>query len=406
MSGSPHDAAPTGAPALEPGRAPAPPTEEDELALKLLHTADWHLGRRFPSFAPEAQLELMRARMSVIDAILGSASHNQVDAVLCAGDLFDDPQPDEEWWRPLAERLRRQADPGRVVVLLPGNHDFLGPGTVYHPDHPFRHALPPHVHVVDRDDFELQLRPGAVLHARPCRSRAEGLDLAMALPARREGDDSIRVGMVHGSTFDMPDCQTNFPIARDAAQARGFDYLAIGDTHAYRVYDPPEHPTVYPGAPEPTSFGERDVGQVALVFFGRRRRRPLIRPERVARFTWEERVIEDMPALRRLRDEDLHRTVLRLQLRMRLHPAERDELDEVLRALGGTSASHGHAAVLAVDTSGLSLEATDLGDTLDGAPQVLVETAARLRARAEAGGEDGEIAQRALYHLYRLVRAS
>jgi DNA repair exonuclease SbcCD nuclease subunit len=381
-----------------------PEKEDDDLALKLLHTADWHLGRRFPSFAPEAQLELMRARMTVIDAILGSAAHNQVDAVLCAGDLFDDPQPDEEWWRPLAEKLRRHASPVRPVVLLPGNHDFLGPGTVYYPDHPFRHALSEHVPVVDRDDFELRLGPDAVLHARPCRSRAEGLDLAMALPARREGDESLRIGMVHGSTFDMPDCQTNFPIAREAAQARGFDYLAIGDTHAYRVYEPAEHPTVYPGAPEPTSFGERDVGSVALVFFGRRRRRPLIRPERVARFTWEERVIEDMPALRRLRDEDLHRTVLRLCLRMRLHPVERDELEEIVRVLGGTSSSHGHAAVLQIDRSGLVLDATDLGDALDGAPQVLVETAARLRARAEAGGEDGEVAQRALYHLYRLVR--
>lgn len=379
--------------------------EDDDLALKLLHTADWHLGRRFPGFPAEAALELMRARMSVIDAILGSAAFNEVDAVLCAGDLFDDPHPDEEWWRPLTDKLRRHAGPQRPVVLLPGNHDFLGPGTVYHPDHPFRHALPEHVHVVDRDDFTLPLSPEATLYARPCRSRAEGLDPAMALPARAEGDTSIRIGMVHGSTFDMPEHQTNFPIAHDAAVARGLDYLAIGDTHAYRVYDPPDRPTVYPGAPEPTSFGERDVGHVALVFFGRRRKRPLIRPERVARFTWEERVIEDMPSLRRLRDEDLRRTVLRLVLRLRVTPAERDELEEILRVLGGTSSSHGHAAVLQIDRSGLSTDASDLGDALEGAPAVLVETAQRLRARAAVPGEDGEVAQRALYHLYRLVRS-
>src|SRR5690606_13481115 len=150
----------------------------------------------------------------------------------------------------------------------------------------------------------------------------------------------------------------------------------------------------------------RDVGHVALVFFGRRRRRPLIRPERVARFTWEERVVEDMPALRRLRDEDLHRTVLRLVLRLRVSPAERDELEEILRALGGTSSSHGRAAVLQVDRSGLHTDASDLGDALEGLPAVLTETAARLRARAQAPGEDGEVAQRALYHLYRLVRSS
>jgi len=380
-------------------------TEEDDVALKLLHTADWHLGRRFPRFGADAGLELMRARMSVVDTIFGSAHHNEVDAVLCAGDLFDDPHPDEQWWQPLAEKLARYASAARPVVLLPGNHDFLGPGTVYHPDHPFRHALPEHVHVVDDDAWRMELSPEAVLHARPCRSRAEGLDLAMGLPAREEGDTSIRIGMVHGSTFDMPDFQTNFPIAHDAAVQRGFDYLAIGDTHAYRVYDPPHAPTVYPGAPEPTNFGERDVGSVALVFFGRRRRRPLIRPERVARFTWEERVVEDLPALRRLRDEDLRRTVLRLVLRLRVSPAERDEVEEIVQVLGGTSSRHGNAAVLQVDRSELSLDTSDLGDALEGLPQVLTDTADRLRARAEAAGEEGEVAQRALYHLYRLVRS-
>ena len=33
--------------------------------LRLLHTADWHLGRRFPSFPEEAQKKLSRARMDV-----------------------------------------------------------------------------------------------------------------------------------------------------------------------------------------------------------------------------------------------------------------------------------------------------------------------------------------------------
>lgn len=376
---------------------------EDDVALTLLHTADWHLGRRFPQFPDEAALELSRARMSVIDAIMGSAAYNDVDAVLCAGDLFDLPQPDESWWRPLADKLTQHA--GRTVVLLPGNHDPLTPGSVYHPDHPFRHALPDSVHVVDRDDFTLELSPEATLYARPCRSRAEGLDPAMALPARSEGDTSLRIGMVHGSTFDMPDFQTNFPIAKDAAVRRGFDYLAIGDTHAYRVYDPPEQPTVYPGAPEPTTFGERDAGSVALVFFAKRRRRPLIRPERVARFRWEERVVEDLPALRRLRGEELQRTVLRLTLRLRVTPAEQDEVEEILEELAGNSARHGRAAVLQVDRSGLSLDAADLGDVLEGQPQVLVESAQRLQQRVEGGGEDAEVAQRALYHLYRLLRS-
>ena len=50
--------------------------------LRLLHTADWHLGRRFPSFPDEGQKKLSRARMDVIARILDVARRNAVNAVL------------------------------------------------------------------------------------------------------------------------------------------------------------------------------------------------------------------------------------------------------------------------------------------------------------------------------------
>ena len=61
--------------------------------LRLLHTADWHLGRRFPSFPEEGQKKLSRARMDVVARILDVARRNAVNAVLCVGDIFDDPEP-------------------------------------------------------------------------------------------------------------------------------------------------------------------------------------------------------------------------------------------------------------------------------------------------------------------------
>ena len=88
----------------------------------------------------------------------------------------------------------------------------------------------------------------------------------MALPAREPGDTRLRIGCVHGCTFDIDGYQTNFPICRDAGVQRGLDYLAIGDTHSFRdVTATSPVPTVYPGAPEPTSFDEPGAGSVALV---------------------------------------------------------------------------------------------------------------------------------------------
>lgn len=377
-------------------------TEADPVALKLLHTADWHLGRRFPGFDPADEPKLTRARLDVIDPILRMAEYHNVDAILCAGDLFDEPNPDRAWWEGLARKLR-QLRTRCPVFLLPGNHDPLRSGSVYERTHLFRAELPPWVHVVDRDDFTYKLKDGATLYARPCRSSAGQEDLALALPARADGDDQIRIGMVHGSTFDAVDCQTNFPIAKDAAALRGFDYLAIGDTHSFRnVPDNARPPVVYPGAPEPTTFGEPGAGNVVTVFVTRSRKVDF-RPERVGTWTWTERRVRSLEELQDLHaDPKLAKTVLRLIIEARLSAGEYEKAERVLEELKGNSSSHGRVGVLQLDRERMQLETRDIEEAFENVPDVLKATVSRLRA-LEAG-DQAEVARAALFHLYRLVR--
>src|ERR1700675_1188016 len=82
------------------------PAEPGDVVLRLLHTADWHLGRRFPSFPDEGQKKLSRARMDVIARILDVARRNAVNAVLCVGDIFADPDPAPDFWEGLAKIFR------------------------------------------------------------------------------------------------------------------------------------------------------------------------------------------------------------------------------------------------------------------------------------------------------------
>ena len=41
--------------------------------LKLLHTADWQIGRQYPRFAPEDGAALFEARFSVVERIAAFA---------------------------------------------------------------------------------------------------------------------------------------------------------------------------------------------------------------------------------------------------------------------------------------------------------------------------------------------
>jgi len=372
---------------------------DDEIALRLLHTADWHLGKQFRSFDEADSLKLSRARLDAVDRILGLANQQAADAILCAGDLFDSPAPSHEFWAPLAVKLK-SSSPNRPIFLLPGNHDPLTSRSVYAPDHGFRRELPAWVHVVDRDNFEYEITPDAVLYAQPCRSAAGQDDPALALPGRETGDERIRIGMVHGSTFDMDGANTNFPISKNAVSERGLDYLAIGDFHGFRDVPPGViPPTVYPGTPEPTKFGERDAGFVALVQVTRRRKVRL-RKEPVARWTWSEHECTSLSDLRTLANSppQAHH-VMRLRVRMGLGIEELAEAERLLASLKGTTASHGRIGILEMDRSELRLDNLDPQSALKGAPDVLRRTAERL---ADLEGTDQEdVAKQALLHLYR-----
>lgn len=370
--------------------------------LTILHTADWHVGLTFKQFKDEDANKLSRARLRVVDDILYRAEQYNVDAVLCAGDLFDRPDPRPETWQCLLESFTRRKCWSRPVVLLPGNHDPLIDNSVYSTNHEFRKSLPKWVEVVDREDFRLEVADEAVIYASPCCSKALDRDLALSLPSRADGDKRVRIGMVHGSTWDMEGYATNFPVSRDAAEKRGLDYLALGDWHGFREMPPGAMaPIVYPSTPEPTKFGEEDPGYVALVSFPRHGLRPTIQRERVARWTWRDVRIRNLPELKALAAEDLLSTVLRLTLDLTVSLSELKEVDKILKTFEGNDVASPRVGPFLCDRSGLKVNAKDgLGeDELKALPDAVRQTAKRLRAEAGTSSE----AERALIILQQLL---
>jgi exonuclease SbcD len=84
--------------------------------VKLLHTADWHVGK------PLAGLSRADEHRAVLDEIVGLARQEEVDLVLVAGDLFDSASPSPESEHIVYETLLGLSDVSPVVVV-PGNHD-------------------------------------------------------------------------------------------------------------------------------------------------------------------------------------------------------------------------------------------------------------------------------------------
>jgi DNA repair protein SbcD/Mre11 len=84
--------------------------------MRLLHTADWHLGRAFHGE------DLLSAQAEFVDFLVAAAGEAAVDGVLIAGDLYDRALPPVDAVRLASEALARLAEVAPVVVIS-GNHD-------------------------------------------------------------------------------------------------------------------------------------------------------------------------------------------------------------------------------------------------------------------------------------------
>lgn len=242
--------------------------------MRLLHTADWHLGRTFHGEP------LFDAHAAVVDHLVEVARDARVDAVVIAGDLYDRALPPVEAVRIADEALARLSEICPVVVVS-GNHDSverLGFGA----------------RMLDRAGVHMRTRVAdigvpieiadGVVHAIPYlepdvvraalgaeRSHASVLGAAMSriradVARRRPGTPSVVVahafvtgGVVSGSERDLT-------VGGSASVAAGLfdgvDHVALGHLHAPQQAGDRAR---YAGSPVALSFSEAGHGKSVCV---------------------------------------------------------------------------------------------------------------------------------------------
>lgn len=85
--------------------------------MRVLHTADWHVGKRL------GRLDRVDEARAALREIAGIARAREVDVVVVAGDLFDRGVPPFVSLRVVLDALVELAATGAHVVAVPGNHD-------------------------------------------------------------------------------------------------------------------------------------------------------------------------------------------------------------------------------------------------------------------------------------------
>ncbi len=95
--------------------------------MKILHTADWHLGKKLDHFSRIEEQKL------VMQEIVDIADSQNVDIVIVAGDLFDTINPSTDAVELFYKTLKQLSKNGnRPVLAIAGNHD--SPSLIDAPD--------------------------------------------------------------------------------------------------------------------------------------------------------------------------------------------------------------------------------------------------------------------------------
>lgn len=88
------------------------------IIIKILHTADWHLGKKLDGYS---RLEEQRL---FLDNFCNIANENDVDLIIVAGDIYDTKNPDSDAESLLFNNLKKLSNDGnRLILLTAGNHD-------------------------------------------------------------------------------------------------------------------------------------------------------------------------------------------------------------------------------------------------------------------------------------------
>lgn len=264
-----------------------------------IHTADWQLGKPFAGVRDEAKRSrLQQERIAVIGRIGEEARKSGAAFILVAGDMFDSATITRAV---VSEACAAIGAIGMPVLVIPGNHDHGGPGSVW--EQAFfrreRDELAPSLQVLlTPEPLELE---GAIVFPCPLLRRHESIDpTAWVAASLGDGDGPgarPRIILAHGSVlgFGAPpeeEEDAGFPnlINLNRLADLPADYVALGDWHGTKSVGPRAW---YSGTPELDRFprGEDHRQGVVLYVTVEPGASPIVEPIVTSEMQWHDLIV-------------------------------------------------------------------------------------------------------------------
>jgi len=231
--------------------------------IRLLHTADVHLGVKFPSLGDKGTVQREQIKES-FKKLISQAIAEDIDIVLISGDLFDANKQPQANIDLVVEQFSLLAANNISVCLIPGTHDCFDAGSIYRKVN-FRERCPNLTLFLDEGwNYTEFSALGLTVYGKPnfsnrsYNSPLEGL--------RRLTESRYHIAMAHGS-LSIPGriAEDDYVFSSNQIQNSQMQYVALG--HWHRPYSCSDGGVVawYPGPPEVISTDQRQPGSVLVV---------------------------------------------------------------------------------------------------------------------------------------------
>jgi DNA repair exonuclease SbcCD nuclease subunit len=308
--------------------------------LRIVHTADNHIGLRFTSrpYPDDLKKKLVEERFLALERVVRVANDRNADLLVIAGDLFENTRVPANSIKRAAEILRMFS--GLFTVVLPGNHDFyeLGDESLWKRfcDEMDKSQLvllsSPEPVTLPVGDVEVVLYPG------PCTSKHSQANAIGWVEAATKNPAAVNIGVAHGSIAGVsPDREERYyPMSPEDLRKAGVDFWLLGHTHLrYPAEQRAENAHFFiPSTHTPDGFDCDHEGYVwCLTVEGEKRVTAESVRTGVFRFCEWERMIDSPEAVGELKKEidrlDPGATLLKLVLHGRLSEEEMGHLAEL-----------------------------------------------------------------------------
>ncbi|MFO7814735.1 MAG: DNA repair exonuclease [Halanaerobiales bacterium] len=236
------------------------------MALKILHTGDIHLGRKFSHYNDELSKKLEEVRYETLMSIVKEANDRSCNLLVFAGDLFDKiTMPDKDIVKALDILDKFSGD---AILVLPGNHDNknIDAWKTFKENIHDRILFLEEEKIYDLNRFDLDID----IYPAPCDSKHSSENKLQWIKGVSErNNDNYEIGIAHGAIKGVSPDMTDsyFNMSKSELRSLNLDLWLLGHTHI-PIPTTKENNVVFnkkiynAGTPEPDGFDCRHKGFV------------------------------------------------------------------------------------------------------------------------------------------------